>query len=95
MPNQIILEPVVATQLEQLRIEGRDSMSDFNGIQSRANERDFFDCVNWMEDNKAQWGSLVMGGFSVNTGNEVLDHKEYFARNPVKVEIEDDASEDW
>lgn len=93
--NEIILSPIVAEQLEQLRIEGQYNMFDFNGIQSRANELDFSDCVNWMEDNKAQWGTLVMNGFLIQDGYKVLGHKEYFEKNPVEVEVEDDASEDW
>ncbi len=96
--NEIILSPIVAEQLEQLRVEGRYNMFDFNGIQSRANECGFFDCVTWMEDNKSpKWRLLVMNGFMVQDGYEVLSRKEYFKKNPVKVEVEveDDASEDW
>ncbi len=83
MPNQIILEPDVARQLEQLRVEGQYNMFDFNGIQSRANEHKFFDCVTWMADNRERWGALVINGFSVDTGEEVLTAKEYFERFPI------------
>lgn len=72
MTDQIILEPAVAEQLEQLRIEGLYNMFDYNAIQGRALNCNFFAAEQWM--------ALVMSGFSVNIGDEVLTYKEYFER---------------
>ncbi len=83
MADQIILEPEVAEQLEQLRIEGLYKMFDYSAIQNRALNCDFFAAEQWMANNKDKWGALVMGGFSVNIGDEVLTSKEFFERFPV------------
>lgn len=93
--NDIILYQGLADRLEYLRKEGRFNMLEFNSVQRRAFELEFYDVVTWMEDHKSDWGKLIMGGFLVDTGDgEPIPHREYFDKNPVDIYQSEDEWDD-
>lgn len=62
MSGKVKIDPVALEQLLEIRESGVTNMFDFNTVQRIAYERDFYDLVNWMEEHKNEYGTLIMYG---------------------------------
>lgn len=63
-PRSIVVKRIEAGCLEEIRVEGRCNMLDFNCVQVRAHELECHHTVMWMEDHKHEWGYIIMRGFT-------------------------------
>ena len=62
MAGKVRVPAEVLEQLEVIRESGLTNMFDFNTVQRLAYEQDFYELVNWMEENKDQYATLIMYG---------------------------------
>jgi hypothetical protein len=94
--SKLTMTTTVFKQLMTIRKGGSVNMLDRPGVQSEANDRDFYDAVVWIEDNKKSYGQFVFGNFQVvdpETG-EVLDQT---AMDGIELSIaeEDEDEDNW
>jgi hypothetical protein len=56
------MDDTIFEQLMEIRDSGETNMLDLNGVQRLAYERDFFELVNFIEDEpKAYWNFIMTG----------------------------------
>lgn len=62
MANKVKLDPIVKEQLMDIRDSGLTNMFDFKMVQRLAYENDYYELVEWMEEHRDQYGTLIMYG---------------------------------
>ena len=82
----MILDVKVATQFEYVRKEGTCNMMDFNGVQVRANELEFYALVVWLQENRKDYATTIFKGYDVKLEEGSVDSDQYFKDNPVEIE---------
>lgn len=62
MSNKVKIDPVALDQLLEIRDSGETNMFDFNTVQRIAYDSGSYELVNWMEEHRNEYGSLIMYG---------------------------------
>lgn len=62
MKGKVRIDKTALEQLLEIRSTGLTNMFDFNTVQRMAYEMDFYELVEWMEEHKNEYGSLIMYG---------------------------------
>lgn len=62
MSNKVKIDPVALEQLLEIRDSGETNMFDFNTVQRIAYDNGSYELVNWMEEHRNEYGSLIMYG---------------------------------
>lgn len=62
MAGKVKIDSKALEQLLEIRDSGETNMFAFNTVQRLAYERDFYELVNWMEENKNDYPALIMYG---------------------------------
>jgi len=62
--EEVVVDQVIKDQLEEIRLDGKFNMLDFNGIHREAFKLEYYELVNWMSQvGKSSYGKAVMGGW--------------------------------
>lgn len=64
----IQVSQAVKDSIDAIRESGKTNMLDRNAVQRICFEREYWEAVNWIEENKRKYGELIFGGMEVSKG---------------------------